>query len=150
MHDLNNQPAENPFLAKYTGTTTLDVVRAMDQLKKSIEELEAKASEFQAEYDFLRLKFIPERFEAEGIEGLKVEGVGRVSLTGDMHVSILAANREAAYEFFRDIGKGDLITETINSSTLKAAVKAMVKAGEDVPEEYIKVTPFTRASITKR
>lgn len=144
---------ENPndaFDAKYKGMTTLDIIRAMDQIQKDKDAADDTAKEFGKEFDYLRLKLVPARFEEEGIENLKVEGVGRVSLTGDMHVSILATNRDAAYDYFRDIGKGSLITESINSSTLKAAVKAMIKGGEEVPEALIKVTPFTRASITKR
>lgn len=144
---------ENPndaFDAKYKGMATLDIVRAMDQIQKDKEAADEAAKEIGKEFDYLRLKLVPARFEEEGIENLKVEGIGRVSLTGDMHVSILAANRDAAYDYFRDIGKGSLITESINSSTLKAAVKAMIKGGEEVPEALIKVTPFTRASITKR
>ena len=138
------------FEAKYKPMVTLEVVRSMDELRKHKEDLEEALKEVNKEYDFLRLNMIPARFEEEGIEGLKVEGVGRVSLTGDMYVSILSDKKDEAYEYFRDIGKGSLITETINSSTLKATVKAMIKAGEEVPEELIKVTPFTRASITKR
>ena len=138
------------FEAKYKPMATLEVIRSMDELRKRKEDLEEALKEVNKEYDFLRLNMIPARFEEEGIEGMKVEGVGRVSLTGDMYVSILSDKKDEAYEYFRDIGKGSLITETINSSTLKATVKAMIKAGEDVPEELIKVTPFTRASITKR
>lgn len=138
------------FEQKYKGMATLDIVRAMDQIQKDKDAADEVAKQIGKEFDFLRLKMIPTRFEEEGIENLKVEGVGRVSLTGDMYVSILADNRDKAYEYFRDIGKGSLITESINSSTLKATVKAMIKSGEEIPEELIKVTPFTRASITKR
>lgn len=144
---------QNPnaeFEAKYKPLATLDIIRAMDEQRKLKEDLEDQLKAINKEYDFLRLNMVPARFEEEGIENLKVEGVGRVSLTGDMYVSILSDHKDEAYEYFRDIGKGSLITETINSSTLKATVKAMIKAGEEVPESLIKVTPFTRASITKR
>lgn len=151
---MNDQEFDqNPnaeFEVKYKPLATLDIIRAMDEQRKLKEDLEDQLKAINKEYDFLRLNMVPARFEEEGIENLKVEGVGRVSLTGDMYVSILADHKEEAYEYFRDIGKGSLITETINSSTLKATVKAMIKAGEEVPESLIKVTPFTRASITKR
>ena len=150
---MTTEETVNPnevFEAKYKVMTTLDIVRAMNDIQLAKEAKDNEAKEIGKEFDFLRLKMIPSRFEEEGIENLKVEGVGRVSLTGDMYVSIPAANREAAYEYFRDIGKSSLITESINASTLKAAVKAMMKAGEELPEELVKVTPFTRASITKR
>lgn len=135
---------------KYKGLVTLDIIRAMHVKMLEKEALEEQLKEINKEYDFLRLNLIPNRFEEEGIEGLKVEGIGRVSLTGDMYVSLVKEHRDEAYQFFRDLNMGDLIQETINSSTLKAAIKGMIKKGEEIPEEFVKVTPFTRASITRR
>lgn len=146
--EIQNDFAE--FEAKYEGLTTLGVIRSMDDLRARKDEIEEQLKYINKEYDFLRLKLVPKMFEDEGIESLKVDGIGRVSLTGDMYVSIQSGRKDEAYEYFRDIGKGSLITEVINSSTLKATVKAMIKGGEDIPEELIKITPFTRASITKR
>src|SRR6185436_4287684 len=138
------------FEAKYKGMKTLDVIREMNVLRQRKEAIEEDLAETNGEYDYIRLNLVPARFEQEGIENMRVEGIGMVSLTGDMYVAIRAANRQAAFEYFRDIGKGALITQTINSSTLKATVKAMIRSGEEIPEELITVTPFTRASITKR
>jgi len=130
--------------------TTLELIKEFDLLRRIKEKLEEKLKEINKKYDFIRITVIPNRFESEGIESMKVEGVGRINLTGDMYVSILPDKKTEAYDFFRDIGKGSLITETINSSTLKAAVKQMILSGEEVPDSIVKVTPFTRASITKK
>jgi hypothetical protein len=149
--DEQQQPEHknDVFAKKYADMTTIDIVRAMASLAKDKESKDAELSKIAAEYDYVRMNLIPARFEDEGIDGMTIDGVGRVSLTGDLFVSCLAANREALYSYFRDIGKGSLVVETINASTLKATVKAMMKKGEEIPE-MIKVTPFTRASITKR
>lgn len=148
--DEQQQNPNAEFEVKYKPMATLEIIRAMDEQRALKEDLDEQLKAVNKEYDFLRLNMIPNRFEEEGIENMKVDGIGRVSLTGDMYVSILAEKKEEAYEYFRDIGKGSLIVPTINASTLKATVKAMMKNGEEVPEELIKVTPFTRASITKR
>jgi hypothetical protein len=136
--------------AKYSDLAVLDVIREMDKIREIREQYEEKLGEINKEYDFLRLNLVPRMMDDQGIDNIRVDGVGRISLTGDMYVSIKAENRQAAYQYFIDIGKSSLIQETINPSTLKAAVKAMIKAGEEVPEDLIKVTPFTRASITKK
>lgn len=135
---------------KYSPMLTLDIIREMDKILSVKEQLEEQLKAVNKEYDFLRINMIPKRMDDEGISNIKVDGVGRVTLTGDMYVSIPSDVKEQAYEYFRDIGKESLITQTINPSTLKAAVKAMVKNGDEIPEELIRVTPFTRASITKR
>lgn len=140
----------NPFEAKFKGMNTKEIITYMNDLAGEKGCIEEQLKGVNAEYDYLRLNLIPSRFEEEGIENITIEGIGRVSLTGDMYVSVLAENRERTYEWLCDIGKESLITKTVNASTLKAAVKAMIRAGEEIPEDLIKVTPFTRASITRK
>ena len=140
----------NEFEAKFKGMNTKEVITYMNDLAGEKGCIEEQLKGVNAEYDYLRLNLIPSRFEEEGIENITIEGIGRVSLTGDMHVSVLAENREKMYEWLDNIGKDSLITKTVNASTLKAAVKAMIRAGEEIPEDFIKVTPFTRASITRK
>lgn len=141
---------KNILDGKYRNMTTLEIIKAMSEKQAEKEAAEDRLKEIDKEYDFIRLNLIPSRFEEEGIEGMKVGGVGRVSLTGDMCVSLVKEHKDEAYQFFRDLNMGDLIQETINSSTLKAAIKGLIKKGEEIPENLVKVTPFTRASITRR
>ena len=140
----------NEFEAKFKGMNTKEVITYMNDLAGEKGCIEEQLKGVNAEYDYLRLNLIPSRFEEEGIENITIEGIGRVSLTGDMYVSVHAENRERMYDWLNDIGKDSLITKTVNASTLKAAVKAMIRAGEEIPEDFIKVTPFTRASITRK
>lgn len=141
--------AEERFMAAYQAAPTIDLVRRMAELRAEKDALEEKLKGVNLEFDIIRMKIIPERFDEEGIKNLNINGIGRVSLTPDLFVSIAAGKKEQAYDYLRDIGKGSLITPNVNPSTLKAAVKAMLKAGTELPEELFKVTPFTRASITK-
>jgi len=138
------------FRAKFKDHTTLQVIHAMDEMRKAKDRAEAELKTINAEYDFVRHILVPEMFERDGIENLAVAGVGRVSLTSDLRVSIASGAKEQAYRFLDDVGKGDIITTTVNASTLKAVVKSMILQGDEVPEDLFKVTPFTRASITKR
>lgn len=100
-------------------------------------------------YDFLRLVVIPERFEQEGISNMKLGGIGRVQLASDIYSSIRPNKKEEAYQWLDDIGKGSLIKSTVNSESLKVVLKAMLKGGEEIPEDLFKVEPFTRASIVR-
>jgi len=134
----------------YSTMDSIALARCMDKVKLIKDMLDTALKEINKEYDFLRLNAVPNRFEEEGIENLKIDGIGRISLTGDIYVSIVKGCKDDAYEFFRDNGLGDIITETVNASTLKSTIKNMVKNGEDYPDKFFKVTPFTRATITKR
>ena len=137
------------LIEKYKGVPAIDAARAMSGLRATKDELEERLKEVNIEYDFLRLTHLPEQLENEGIQNIKVEGVGKVTLRGDVYVSVLAENREEFHGWLRDTGRGDLIKDSVNASTLKAAAKQWLKAGEVIPETLVKITPYTQAVITK-
>lgn len=135
--------------AQYDSLTVVELVTVMHKIQQNKDVLEAKLKEVNKHFDYLRITKIPTAMEDEGVNKITVTGIGRVSLTADMHVSIKAEQKESFYEWLRDNGRTDLIQENVNASTLKAAVKTMFKNGEEVPEHLLNVSPFTRASITK-
>jgi hypothetical protein len=91
---------------------------------------------------------LPEKMDEQGIQNVKIDGVGRVSLRGEVYASILAENRDRAYAWLRETGRASLITNTVNPSTLKAAAREWLKNGEEIPE-FIKITPVTVATLTR-
>ncbi len=139
---------DNPY-SEYDKLSLVELVREMKAVQSAKESAEAVVKELNKKFDFLRITKIPQVMEDEGIPRLTVEGVGRVSLTADMHVSVREGQKEAFYDWLRDNGREDLSQPTVNSSTLKATVKNMVVQGEEYPQELLNVSPFTRASITK-
>lgn len=134
---------------KYDGLTLVELVHAMSELQGRKEELEEQLKGINKEFDFLRITKIPGQMEDDGVDRINVTGIGRVSLTADMHVSIKADKKPEFFVWLRDNGRGDLLQENINPSTLKATIKGMFKNGEEVPDELVNVSPFTRASITR-
>ena len=91
---------------------------------------------------------LPEIMDDDGVSNITVEGVGRVNLQSNVFASIVEANRDEAFEWLRSTGKGSLISEVVNATTLKAAAKQWLKNGEPIPE-CIKVTPYTAAVLTQ-
>lgn len=135
---------------EYDSLTLVELVVAMDAVQKQKDVLEEQLKEVNKRFDFLRITKIPTKMEDDDVKNINVASVGRVNLTADMHVSIKAESKPQFYEWLRDNGRSDLLQETINPSTLKAAVKNMFKSGEVVPETLLNVSPFTRASITRK
>lgn len=129
---------------------TLELIHRFNALRLQKEDLETALKAVNGEYDHIRLVLVPERFEEEGIAKMQVKDVGTVSITHDMYVSMKADKKPEAMQYLRDIGKGSIVQESVNSSTLRAVVKEMVKGGDAVPDELFNVHPFARASITKR
>ena len=83
--------------------------------------------------------------EAQELDGLKVEGIGRVHLQSDVRASIKADNKAAAYEWLGDNGHGGLITETVNASSLKAFCKDKMKNGEELPRRTFSKLAYSHA-----
>ena len=139
---------ENEY-SKYDGVSLVDLVHAMSTTQNRKEALEDQLKILNKEFDFLRITKIPSKMEEDGVDRINVTGIGRVSLTADMHVSVKADQKAEFFTWLRDNGRGDLLQENINPSTLKAAVKKMYREGEEVPDELLNLSPYTRASITR-
>lgn len=136
------------YRQKHDGKDLEPLVRAMVFVRGKKDDLEAQLAEVNAEFDVLRIELIPAKMEEQGIENIRYEGIGRVSLTADMWCHV--QDKQGLFGWFRKNRLKDLITETVNSSTLKAFVKDRMKAGKATPPaEVLKVEPYTRASITK-
>lgn len=129
---------------------TADYVRLQDQLNRLIDSLGESKSALQKTYDWLREGKLPEIMESQELEGLRVEGVGRVHLQPDVRISIKADSKVQAYEWLGDNGHGGIIQETVNSSSLKAFYKGELKKGNELPADLFNISLFTRAVITRK
>lgn len=148
MEDTQDQPKYD--FSRYDHLGLNDLILAMNSAqinKDAIDEVSKKAN---AEFDYLRLVLVPNKMDEDGVSNLTLDGIGRVGLTADAYVSIKSGMKGEAYRWLEDTGRGSLITPSVNSSSLKAAVKAALVKGEEIPESLFNVTPFTRASITRK
>jgi hypothetical protein len=57
--------------------------------------------------------------------------------------------KEAAFEWLRENGLGELITETVNASTLSAQARKMLEDGTELDADIFNVSVFPTTSITK-
>jgi hypothetical protein len=150
LEDYKYKPTIPEMEARFDMWGSLDLAAEMNEIRAIKEELETALKYINTLYDYVRINKLPKQMEEEGIESLTLFNVGRVNLTGDMYVLCPKENKSRLHQYLMDIGKGDLITEVVNASSLKAAVKEMIKKGEELPEGLLKITPFTRAVITKK
>lgn len=128
---------------------TIDLAFELDAIRRAKDYLDDLLKYVNAFHDVMRIELVPEAMEREHIENIRIEDLGRLSLTPDLYVSVKPANKDDLMGWLQARKLGDLIQETINSSTLKAFVSRRIKEGKDYPVDYLNVTPFTRASITK-
>lgn len=139
---------KDEFLLLYKDMDLMGCIIAMHKVRARIDKGKEVMAKLNAEHDALRIDLIPKKMEDANLENMVVKGIGRVTLTGDMYVK--QADKAKLFTWLRRLKLGDLITEGVNSSTLKAFLRKRIKDGKPIPDEdVVKITAFTRASITK-
>lgn len=126
-----------------------ELAARLAELRDQISSKESEVSLLKQERDILQKKVLPEKMGADGMKNITITGVGRLSIRPDMQVSVLAENRMLLQRWLKDNGFGELVVETINSSTLKAFVKEQVGEGNDLPFDLINIHAFEQVTLTK-
>lgn len=142
------------YVTTFEGMTFKELAEAFKTQKAEISESDSHTKKLKEIHDILRLKSIPEKLESEDMSSINLKGVGRLGMSLDMNVSILAENREAWIEWLTENGHGALAKMTVNAQTQKAFVKEQVKEAAEVGEdpdlpEFVKYEPFYRGTVTK-
>lgn len=91
---------------------------------------------------------VPSFMAKESVKTITLVGIGRVTVSHRYSCSML--DKVAGIDWLKSNGHGDIVQETVNSSTLAAFSKSMLEdEGKELPEDIFKVgtSPFT--SITK-
>lgn len=106
------------------------------------------ASRINEELEQVKL-YTAERMDQEGVQNSTFPGIGRLGISPIVRASVRAGAKDQAYEWLETHGHGDLITQTVNSSSLAALIRREIKEGNDVPEEIFNVHQYDLATVTK-
>jgi len=147
--DKTISPEDDLESLNLSNWSLVDLIKMEAEARRQSDALKKEASGWEKIYDFLSIRVIPTRMEDEGTESLKVTGVGRVNLRGDMWTKTV--DPHGLQSWLREHQMEDLIVPAVNGSTLKAFIKEQSKLrdGLQIPTELVEVTPYTRAVITK-
>lgn len=125
----------------------LDLIYRMQALQEEIDEKDAILKEIRKRYDQLRLFDIPNLMAEMDVTSTKGTW-GRCTLQGDLHVSVL--DKLGLHGWLNEEGHGSLIVPTVNAQTLKAFCKEQMTSGNELPDNILKLSPFTRAVLYKK
>jgi hypothetical protein len=134
----------------YSNLGIKDLISLLSAARADLDDLDERKKIAKKRYDYLSQVIVPERMDAEGLKQITIEGIGRVNIRSDIYCNTPSANRELVKEWLREHDLEDIITETVNGSTLKAFVKEqMQKRGGEYPDMLLSITPYSLAVITK-
>ena len=125
-----------------------DVTQMLIDIRNLDESLAYLKKKYGALHKRYKEEIVPKKFEEEGVTSITVDG-HRFTVSHQARTSIISDQKSAAYDWLNDNGLGDLITNTVNASTLSAAAKHLAEDGVDMPDELFKVHSFDNTSVTK-
>ena len=125
------------------------IVKHYDELRNAVDNIKTSREALADLADALSTRDIPTLFSSKELKTITVENVGRVTVSYRFSASII--DKVKGYAWLRENGHGELITETVNSSTLSAFAKDMLQnQGVDLPDDLFKISTNPYTSITKR
>lgn len=105
-------------------------------------------TELVAEYKQFK---IPEAFERDHITQHNLAEGFRVGVSSTFRASIRPDYKAEAYEWLMNNDLEDLITQTVNSSTLSATAKQLLEEkGKELPEKLFNVALVPNTSVTAK
>ena len=85
-------------------------------------------------------------FDANSVESMRVEGVGLMYTSRKIYAKV--ADDEACRAWLHEIGRDEVITESVNKTRLAGLVKELLKKGDAVPDS-VEYTEPTEIKLTR-
>lgn len=120
-------------------------LKAVRDLKDAVAEL---AKSIGAVAESLNQEKIPTLFKETGTTSTTVDGY-RYTMSNSVKASIMKDKRDDAFQWLRDNELGELITETVNASTLSAQARILADEGMELDPDLFNVYVQPNMSVTK-
>ena len=146
-------------------TEVLDKTSNINKLADKIKELQAQQEQLQQQEDAVKQKkkdiehlsgeVIPTMLSEMGLSFLKLQDGSSVEVKTNYSATITQANKEAAFNWLRENGLGDIIKNEISVSfgrneDNKAADYANLAKGQGFePQQKLKVEPMTLKALVR-
>ena len=132
-----------------------DQVERLEECDKSIEDMEAKLKNLKKSRDVISGEIIPTMMSEMGFAELKMDDGSHLKVSTTYRATITEANKEAAFNWLRNNGLGDIIKNEISVSfgrneDNKAANYAELAKGQGFqPTQKMKVEPMTLKALVR-
>ena len=117
MSSINFEEDQEKVLQKTENIRSLaDQVETLEQLQRSVENQEENLKELKKKLEHLSGEVIPTMMAEMGLSHLKLVDGSSVDVKPNYSANITIANREAAFNWLRNNGLGDIIKNEISVS----------------------------------
>ena len=132
-----------------------DQVEKLESLQKQLEDQENNVKGLKSEIQKVSGDIIPTMMSEMGLAELKLHDGSHLKVSTSYKAHITEANKEAAYNWLRNNGLGDIIKNEISVSfgrgeDIKAAHYAELAKGQGLqPTQKLKVEPMTLKALVR-
>jgi len=107
--------------------------------------------------DVIKFSALPEAFEDEGIKSFTTTDGYRVTVSQLLRASCNKDHKFEAYQWLRENGFENIVTETVNAGTLSSVARMLLEGTDpdaevhELPDELfnVNITPTTSVTKTK-
>ena len=156
MSQINFEKDKEDLLNKTDNIQSLaDQVQTLESLDADIKETENKLKEKKKELERLSGEVIPTMLSEMGLSELRLQDGSSIKVSTSYRAHISVANKEAAFNWLRKNGLGDIIKNEISVSfgrneDNKAADYAELAKGQGFqPTQKMKVEPMTLKALVR-
>ena len=156
MSSINFEEDQANVIQKTDNIRSLaDQVERLENLQKEIEDADKQLKEKKKNLEYLSGEIIPTMMAEMGLSHLKLMDGSSVDVKPNYSANITIANREAAFNWLRQNGLGDIIKNEISVSfgrneDNKAAGYADFARGQGFqPTQKLKVEPMTLKALVR-
>jgi len=156
MSNINFEEDQQNAMSKTDNIQSLaDQVERLEKMNKEIEETEESLKEKKKQKDHVSMEVIPTLMSEMGLAELKLIDGSMVTVKPNYSASITVANREAAFNWLRNNGLGDIIKNEIsvsfgrNEDNKAADYATLAQERGFQPTQKLKVEPMTLKALVR-
>jgi hypothetical protein len=156
MSNIDFETDQQQVIQKTDNIQSLaDQVERLEKMNREIEETEESLKEKKKQKDHVSMEVIPTLMSEMGLAELKLVDGSVVTVKPNYSASITVANREAAFNWLRNNGLGDIIKNEIsvsfgrNEDNKAADYASLAQERGYQPTQKLKVEPMTLKALVR-
>ena len=156
MSNIDFETDQQQVIQKTDNIQSLaDQVERLEKMNRGIEKTEESLKEQKKQKDHVSMEVIPTLMSEMGLAELKLIDGSMVTVKPNYSASITVANREAAFNWLRNNGLGDIIKNEIsvsfgrNEDNKAADYASLAQERGYQPTQKLKVEPMTLKALVR-
>jgi hypothetical protein len=156
MSNIDFETYQQKVIQKTDNIQSLaDQVERLEKMNRGIEKTEESLKEQKKQKDHVSMEVIPTLMSEMGLAELKLIDGSMVTVKPNYSASITVANREAAFNWLRNNGLGDIIKNEIsvsfgrNEDNKAADYASLAQERGYQPTQKLKVEPMTLKALVR-